>query len=76
MTETVSTGYFENYAMGLSLFDEDADRLNRIEATYLAALALLGLGRIAEARAEFESVLAMDPNHMQAQHELDALPTA
>ncbi len=73
LTETVSASYFENYVMGLSLFDEDADLLNRIDVTYLIGLALLGLGRTAEARAQFEAVLALDPNHMPAQHELDAL---
>jgi tetratricopeptide (TPR) repeat protein len=74
MAEPVTTGYFENYAMALSLFEEDADRLNRIEATYLIGLALLGLGRIPEARAKFEAVLMLDPNHMPSQHELDTLP--
>jgi tetratricopeptide (TPR) repeat protein len=72
--EPVSTGYFENYAMALSLFDEDQDRLNRIECGYLAALAKLGLGRIEEARADFAGVLALDPNHLLAQLELDRLP--
>jgi tetratricopeptide (TPR) repeat protein len=76
LSDVVSTGYFENYAMALSLFEEDQDLLNRIECLYLAGLAKHGLGRVAEARHDFESTLALDPSHMGAQLQLDRLPVA
>lgn len=51
-------------------FNDDADRLTRIEYTYLAGLAYLGLGQLDEARQAFEQVLALDVNHLDAQVEL------
>ncbi len=74
IAENVGTGYFENYVMALLLFEEDLDRLNRIECLYLIGLAQLGLGQTAEARRAFEEVLALDINHIGAQEELRRLP--
>jgi tetratricopeptide (TPR) repeat protein len=76
LNDEVGTGYFGNYYMALLLFEEDLTRLNHIQQIYLAGLAKLGLGRIEEARRDFETVLSLDPNHMAAQQEMDHLPVA
>jgi len=51
-------------------FRDDPEKLTRVEYTYLAGLAHLGLGRFDEARRAFEDVLALDVNHLGAQAEL------
>jgi len=54
-------------------FNDDAEKLVRIECAYLIGLAHLGLGQLAEARRAFEQVLALDINHLGAQAELQYL---
>ncbi|MDQ6682314.1 MAG: DUF5107 domain-containing protein [Chloroflexota bacterium] len=58
--------YFATSLPRLLLFDEDLDRRNEIESTYLVGLALLGLGRRRAARAALRSVLTLDVNHQGA----------
>jgi tetratricopeptide (TPR) repeat protein len=53
---------------------QDAEKLKRIQQTYLVGLARLGLGRTAEAQRAFREVLALDPHHQLSQMELDGLP--
>jgi hypothetical protein len=48
------------------LFDEDLGRRNRMEAQYLQAQAMAGLGNSAESEQMLQSVLATDGNHMGA----------
>jgi tetratricopeptide (TPR) repeat protein len=53
---------------------QDAEKLKRIQQTYLVGLARLGLGRTTEAQRAFREVLALDPHHQLSQMELDGLP--
>jgi tetratricopeptide (TPR) repeat protein len=65
--------YFGTSVANVLLFDEDLQKLNRIEGGYMLALAQLGFGRIAEASRALEQVLELDSNHLPAQEEMKRL---
>jgi tetratricopeptide (TPR) repeat protein len=56
--------YFATSLPNFLIFDDDLARRNRVERTFLNALAHLGLGEIRPARQELERVIAEDPNHL------------
>jgi tetratricopeptide (TPR) repeat protein len=58
--------YFATSLPTMLLFDEDLGRRNRMEAQYLQAQAMAGLGNSAESEQMLQSVLATDGNHMGA----------
>ena len=59
--------YFATSLPTMLLFDEDLAKRQHITATFLRAQALLGLGRVAEARAALDEVRRLDRSHMGAQ---------
>ena len=59
--------YFATSLPTMLLFDEDLAKRQHISATFLRAQALLGLGRVAEARAALDEVRRLDRSHMGAQ---------
>lgn len=59
--------YFAASLPNLLLFDDDLARRNRVECTFLSALAHYGLGEIESAEQELAQVLAQDAaNHFAA----------
>lgn len=54
-------------------FKDDAQKLKRIQQTYLIGLAHLGLGHRDEAQRAFKEVIALDPYHQPSQIELQFL---
>jgi tetratricopeptide (TPR) repeat protein len=58
--------YFATSLPAMLLFDEDLHRRNMIQAEYLRAQALAGLGRSAEAEEQLRRLLALDRNHTGA----------
>jgi len=58
--------YFTTSLPTMLLFNDDLAKRNRIEARFLEAQALYGLGEIAEAHRLLDEVPAMDPNHAGA----------
>jgi tetratricopeptide (TPR) repeat protein len=63
----------EGFATSVPQFvfaEHDLETRRRIHHTYLVGLAALGLGRVDEATAAFEAVLAHDPNHFGALQQL------
>jgi len=74
--QTGSRSGFSTSVPKFTLFKDDPQRLNRIECTYLIALAQLGLGQVSPARKAFEEVLALDISHLEAYQELRRLPAS
>jgi tetratricopeptide (TPR) repeat protein len=62
----VTIPYFATSLPTLLLFDDDLTARARQEARYLEGLALLGTGRLREARRCFDTVLADRPDHLGA----------
>lgn len=58
--------YFATSLPTMLLFEEDLQRRNRIEALYLRAQALAGLGRMEEAERQIAKLLSEDGNHTGA----------
>jgi hypothetical protein len=46
------------------IFEDDLDRRNRVHCNYLMGLGLMGMGRTANAKEEFNLGLELDPNHI------------
>jgi hypothetical protein len=55
------------------LFDDDLGKRNRIDAQFLNALAIGGLGEVATAIVLLKQVLEADPNHLIAAEILGSL---
>ena len=55
--------YFAVSLPDFLIFDDDLDKRNKVHCRYLIGLGHLGLGRRAEAAAEFGKALRLDPNH-------------
>ena len=62
-SETPKIDYFATSLPTMLLFDEDLQKRQTIQATFLRAQALFGLGRDDEARAAIEAVRSMDHAH-------------
>ena len=58
--------YFATSLPAMLLFEEDLEARNKVDAAFLKAQALLGLGKSEDARRVFGEVLAMDRNHAGA----------
>lgn len=71
--EAASRPSFYTSVPAFVFYEEDARKPERIANTFLLGLAQLGLGNIAQAKAAFEQVLTLDPNHQGAQEELRKL---
>ena len=67
----VRIDYFATSLPTFLLFEDDLARRNRAESRYLEGLAELGLGSRRPARAAFDEVLQLDPNHAGARWALD-----
>jgi tetratricopeptide (TPR) repeat protein len=65
--------YFGTSIANVLLFEEDLQKLNRINGGYLLGLAYLGLGQTSAATQAFEAVLALDPNQREAREQLQHL---
>ena len=66
MNGTVKIDYFATSLPNFLLFEDDIERRNRIECLFLRGLANQGLGRNAEALADYKQVLELDRNHIWA----------
>jgi tetratricopeptide (TPR) repeat protein len=73
MHSEVRIEYFATSLPNFLIFEDDLQRRNLVDCTFLKGLAHLGLGRAPEAEKAFRDVLALDANHLWAQEELDAL---
>jgi len=65
--------YFATSLPNLLLFNDDLQKRNRVESLFLMGLARLGLAESAEAEKSFREALALDINHLGAQHQLCSL---
>jgi tetratricopeptide (TPR) repeat protein len=63
---TAKIDYFATSLPTMLLFDDDIQARQITTERFLKAQALLGLGKLREARALLEDVLARDPNHALA----------
>jgi tetratricopeptide (TPR) repeat protein len=73
MHSEVRIEYFATSLPNFLIFEDDLQRRNRVDCTFLMGLAYLGLGRTSGAEKAFREVLALDANHLWAQKELDVL---
>jgi tetratricopeptide (TPR) repeat protein len=64
--QTLKIDYFATSLPTMLLFDEDLGKRQRINAAFLRAQALRGLGREAEARTALDEVLRLDRPHAAA----------
>ena len=67
--------YFATSLPAMLLFDEDLPRRNRIDALFLRAQALTGLGKTGEADTLLRTVLEVDCNHAGAADLLISTPS-
>ncbi|HWB84295.1 MAG TPA: DUF5107 domain-containing protein [Bryobacteraceae bacterium] len=74
MAEPARIEYFATSLPNFLLFDDDLELRKQVGASFLCALAQLGLGQSGQAAVLREEVLRLDPNHIWAQIELPALP--
>jgi tetratricopeptide (TPR) repeat protein len=58
--------YFATSLPAMLLFKDDLDKRNKIDASFLAAQGLSGLGRVAEAKDLLAHLLTLDCNHAGA----------
>ena len=65
--------YFATSLPAMLLFNEDLSLRNRIQALFLEAQALVGLGQTAQARQKLDEVLSLDPSHAAAVDIVDEL---
>jgi tetratricopeptide (TPR) repeat protein len=63
---TVQVDYFATSLPAMLLFNDDLQKRNTIEAMFLEAQALLGLGQDEEGRRLLQRVLELDQNHAGA----------
>jgi tetratricopeptide (TPR) repeat protein len=70
MKAAVKIDYFATSLPNFLLFEDDIGKRNRIECLFLRGLANQGLGRIAEARADYQQALHLDRNQIWAQEAL------
>jgi len=66
MNDHIKVDYFAVSLPDLLIWDEDLDKRNGINSSYLLGLGLLGLGQKEQARMQLEKVLEMDINHQGA----------
>ena len=59
----VRIDFFATSLPAFLLFEDDLARRNRAQSRYLEGLAHLGLGSVDLARAAFDDVVGLDPNH-------------
>ena len=69
----VKIEYFATSLPNFLIFEDDLQRRNQVDCTFLKGLSYLGLGQISEAKKAFRDVLALDANHLWAQEELGIL---
>jgi tetratricopeptide (TPR) repeat protein len=70
MHAEVKIDYFATSLPNFLIFEDDLQKRNRVDCTFLKGLAYLGLGQISGAKKAFRGVLALDANHLRAQEEL------
>jgi tetratricopeptide (TPR) repeat protein len=73
MHSEVKIDYFATSLPNFLIFEDDLQKRNWVDCTFLKGLAYLGLGQISEAKKAFRDVLALDANHLWAQEELAVL---
>lgn len=66
LRETFKMDYFAVSMPDMSVFDADMTERNRAHCYYLMGLGKLGLGKKAEAAADFASALAIEASHQNA----------
>ncbi|HLL38602.1 MAG TPA: hypothetical protein VK357_02935, partial [Rubrobacteraceae bacterium] len=73
MHSEVKIEYFATSLPNFLIFEDDLQRRNRVDCTFLKGLAYLGLGQRSEAEKAFGEVLVLDASHLWAQEELGVL---
>ncbi|MCA1709189.1 MAG: hypothetical protein LC808_40275, partial [Actinobacteria bacterium] len=73
MHSEVKIEYFATSLPNFLIFEDDLQKRNRVDCTFLKGLAYLGLGQTSEAEKAFRDVLALDANHLWAREERDVL---
>jgi tetratricopeptide (TPR) repeat protein len=71
MHSEVEIEYFATSLPNFLIFEDDLQKRNRVDCTFLKGLTYLGLGKTSEAEKAFRDVLTLDANHLWAQEELD-----
>ncbi len=71
----VKIDYFATSLPNFLLFEDDLQKRNEADSLFARALADLGLGHESQAAKDLQKVLALDPNHLWAQVELERLLT-
>ena len=70
MKAGVKIDYFATSLPNFLLFEDDVEQRNRVECLFLRGLANQGVGRNAEARADYKQALQLDRNHIWVQEAL------
>jgi tetratricopeptide (TPR) repeat protein len=73
MHSEVKIEYFATSLPNFLIFEDDLQKRNQVDCTFLKGMAYLGLGETSEAQKAFQDVLVLDANHLWAQVELDVL---
>lgn len=73
MHSEVKIEYFATSLPNFLIFEDDLQKLNQVDCTFLMGMAYLGLGQTSEAKKAFRDTLDLDINHLWAQQELKAL---
>jgi tetratricopeptide (TPR) repeat protein len=73
MNVEVAIDYFATSLPNFLIFEDDLQKRNQIDCTFLTGLAHLGLEEVDQARQAFQEVLSLDINHLDAQEELRRL---
>jgi len=71
----IEIDYFAVSLPEFMVFDDNLNQRNIVNCRYLLALGLLGFGKRAQARAELNKVLRLDPGHLPARLHLLDSPT-
>ena len=66
MDDAVQMDYFAVSLPDFLVFDTDLSARNQLHCHFMIGLGLLGAGKLAEAKLEFETVLAQQPDHLGA----------
>ena len=61
--DCVKIDYFAVSLPDFLVFDEDLDKKNKINCSYLMGLGSLGLNNLDKAKKNFDAALKIDPNH-------------
>ena len=73
LQQEATIDYFATSLPTFLVLEDDLQKRNEIDSHFMIGLGRLGQGHVEAARGEFEAVLALDVNHLDAQTHLAAL---